>query len=226
MALKAPAAPKNQSLTETPADTFTPSSVAQRSGSTIVSGSFDLQCLLRPKTLAEYLAKAGELLLVDTTSFADHFESSTRSIAGLKAMAEKLEEAGLIVRRTMMTKELMKGESNELLIIRQKLGNLLLPTPQDDLNAIRIELKNLADGNYSLPLANDVYSAVARHDLDAAGEIANSYQYSFAANLAIQGKGLSLEKLSKKILDLSGVPLEALDSKHTIFRTEKDIFTS
>ena len=95
VALKAAVAPKNQSLTETPADSFTPSSVAQRSGATIVSASSSFDFLLEPRTLIEYLAQAGKALVTGPPSKV--FPEVCLGLRGLEAIAQKLEKAGFKV---------------------------------------------------------------------------------------------------------------------------------
>jgi len=114
VALKAAVAPKNQSLTETPADSFTPSSVAERSGATIIAFGETFP-FVQPEALIGQLAKWGKLLLseevtqkVDTSIIG----KLTRDAMGLQRAIEELNGKGVTfykLPKRLTTKNMKRG---------------------------------------------------------------------------------------------------------------------
>lgn len=217
VALKALVAPKNQSLTETPADSFTPSSVAQRSGGAIVSSPSGFDFLLKPRTLIEYLAQAGKALVTGSPSKV--FPDVSLGLRGLEAMTQKLEEEDLTVVTSMMTPEIITRTGQTL----TEEVSLALKTQGLSEKQLLSAIQEITSHYAEKPLT-DVYSAVALHDSQTAKQIKESYTLGFPGNLAIQKSGITAEELQLVIRKVTGLSSEAFNDYAILMKTDRDLF--
>lgn len=217
VALKAAVAPKNQSLTETPADSFTPSSVAQRSGGAIVSSpsGFDF---LEPRTLIEHLAQAGQALVTGSPSKV--FPGVSLSLRSLEAMVQKLEDRGLTVVTSMMTPGIMTRTGQTL----TEQVALALKTKGASEENLLSALQEITSHYAEKPLP-DVYLAVALHDdSNTAQQIKDNYIFGFPGNMAIQKSGITAEELQRVIQEVTGLSLKAFNDYAILMKTDGNLF--